>query len=40
VTKKKNKKMSKTDKMAAEKAKLAKAPLVPNRLPMDQGTSI
>lgn len=37
---KKQPKMSKLDKMAEKKVKEAKAPLVPNRLPFDQGTSI
>ena len=34
----KPKKMSKVEKMAEKKAKIAKTPLVPNRLPFDQGT--
>jgi len=38
--KQKPKKMSKTDRQAAKKVKIASAPQAPNRLPMDQGTSI
>lgn len=37
---KKAPKMSKIERMAAEKVKIARAPLVPNRQPFDQGTSI
>lgn len=38
--KQKPKKMSKNDKMAEKKVKISKQPLIPNRLPFDQGTSI
>lgn len=37
---KSNKVLSKNDMAAAKKARQAGAPLVPNRLPFDQGTSI
>lgn len=40
MKKKKKIKMTEVEKQAEKKAKIASAPLKPNRLPFDQGTSI